>query len=233
MHLVDGARHILVSHEHRDTVTSEWFSPDFWGDKARLVADGGRGGAWFIETPIGEAVLRQYRRGGLAARISQSSYFFTGYEQTRAFAEFRLLQALVQLGLPVPQPLAAMAVRSSLLYYRAWILIRRIPDSVPLPEVDHLDDPELWRRVGAVIRRFHDAGLNHSDLNCDNILVSSEGIYLIDFDKCRLMPKSSASAAWKAGNIDRLKRSVDKRCVTIEDARKAHLWSVLLECYRK
>lgn len=229
---VEGASHILVRRKYHGTVTADWFSPDCWGGKAKPVATGGRGGAWFVETPVGEAVLRQYRRGGLMARVSESSYCFTGYDRTRAFAEFRLLQALSDLGLPVPEPLAALAVRSGLMHYRAWILIRRIPGAVPLPEVSNLDDPALWRQVGAVIRRFHNAGLNHTDLNCDNILVSSEGIHLIDFDKCQMVP-TDASAAWKAANIERLKRSVQKRCATLGETRGTQLWSALLDSYQR
>lgn len=229
---IEGASHILVPRKYHGTVTADWFSPDFWGGKARPVAVGGRGGAWFIDTPIGDAVLRQYRRGGLMARVSESSYWFSGYDRTRAFAEFRLLQALRNLDLPVPEPLAALVVRSGLMHYKAWILVRRIPGALPLPEVSNLDDPGLWRQIGAMIRRFHDAGLNHTDLNCDNILVSSEGTYLIDFDKCRMVP-NDGSAAWKAGNIERLKRSVQKRCVNLGQAEGAQLWSALLDSYQR
>ena len=36
-----------------------WFSPQHWGEAAQPVAEGGRGGAWFIQTGEGDAVLRQ------------------------------------------------------------------------------------------------------------------------------------------------------------------------------
>src|SRR5690554_7228301 len=84
-----------------------------------------------------------------------------------------------------------MVERVGLVRYKAWIILRRLADSQPLPEAENVADPELWFRVGSVVRRFHDAGLNHVDLNCDNILVAPDGVYLIDFDRCDLDRKST------------------------------------------
>lgn len=223
---------MLVSAAYQADISADWFVPGRWGVNAEPVSVGGRGSAWFLHSPLGGAVLRHYRRGGFAARLSKSCYFFTGYDNSRSFAEFRLLQILRSKGLPVPEPMAAMVERVGPLMYQAAIVLRRLVDSQPLPEASSVTDSQLWFQVGRVIRRFHDAGLNHADLNCDNILVSPHGIYLIDFDKCTLNENASSDDRWKSANISRLKRSVDKRCGPRVGKATERLWRSLTEGYR-
>lgn len=229
---VDKKNRILVSPEVVG-LKENWFDPEFWAEKAQAVVTGGRGGAWFVDSPMGNVVLRQYRRGGLASRISSRSYFFSGYSQTRSFTEFRLLRELRLLNLPVPEPVAALAGQNSLFTYQASIIVRRIPNAVPLPEAEALQDKALWCRVGAMVRRFHNAGLYHSDLNCDNILVAGGVLYLIDFDKCQLREAKLGSEAWKGRNLSRLKRSVYKRCRHLSPASIDRLWLALCEGYEQ
>src|SRR5690554_1639504 len=88
-------------------VGRSWFEPGHWGDAARPVGTGGRGGAWFVEGPFGHAVLRKYLRGGLAARISRDLHLWRDPNRSRSFMEFRLLRELRRDGLPVPAPIAA------------------------------------------------------------------------------------------------------------------------------
>ena len=68
----------------------EWFSPAFWGELARPVASGGRGGAWFVDAPFGSSVLRSYLRGGLAAHFSRDRYWWRGANRTRSFLRVML-----------------------------------------------------------------------------------------------------------------------------------------------
>lgn len=215
-------------------VSASWFFPGFWGEQAVPVASGGRGGAWFINTEPPGMVLRHYRRGGMAARLTEKTYLFIGFDQARSLAEFRLLGQLRALGLPVPEAVAAIACKYRLFWYRAAILIKRIPDAVTLPDSERLTDSSLWTTLGQVIRRFHDSGVNHVDLNCDNILVTEEQVYLIDFDRCKLVPESDheAESPWKQHNLERLHRSVIKRCQSLSSAQRDELWQHLLHAYR-
>lgn len=213
-------------------VTEAWLTPEFWGDRARPVASGGRGSAWYLATDRGEMVLRQYLRGGFAARLSRCSYLFTGFRRSRSLAEFRLLQRLDAQGLPVPVPVAALAARNGLFTYRAAILLLRIPGARPLPAVPALDDGQLWRDVGQLLRRFHDHGLDHADLNCDNILLAEGQLWLIDFDRCRLHARHAVDARWKERNLRRLRRSVEKRCQHVPADRREQLWQLLCSAYR-
>lgn len=212
-------------------VTEDWLAPEFWGESARPVDTGGRGGAWFVSAREGEFVLRQYLRGGLVARLSRASYVFTGFNNTRPLREFLLLQQLRALDLPVPEPVAALARRSGLLLWQGAILLRRIPDARPLPASAHLAEDALWFKVGELVRRFHEAGLDHADLNCDNILEAGSELWLIDFDRCSLRPATASAVGWKKSNLRRLRRSVAKRCLGLCSGRQEELWRQLLQGY--
>ena len=143
------------------------FDPDYWQSQGAVVGEAeGRGKALLLETGFAPAVLRRYLRGGWAARASQDRYVFSGYQSSRPVMEFNMLKKLSAAGLPVPEPLAAMCQRQGA-FYTAWLMTRRIMDVIPLADVvcTRWDEPLLWRETGACVRRFHDFGLVHADLN--------------------------------------------------------------------
>jgi len=100
-----------------------------------------------------------------------------------------------------------------------------------VPESPVLDDGDLWRRVGQLVCQFHEAGLDHADLNCDNILEAQGELWLIDFDRCRLRSGSATAARWKQRNLQRLRRSVTRRCTALSPRRQEELWQQLLRGY--
>ena len=222
---------ILVNPAY-EGITEDWFVPHWWKNgKAQSVMEGGRGSAWFVNSSLGDLVLRHYRRGGLVAKLSQDRYVYCGNARARSVREFRVLTMLHKMGLPVPEPIAARVVRHGICY-EADILIRRLSDAVPLPEVHDLINGQLWQSVGETIRRFHDVGLNHVDLNCDNILIGQERVYLIDFDRCFFERQRLAADSWKKRNLARLRRSVEKRLVSVCAETRHHLWCHLEIGYR-
>lgn len=186
------------------------FDAQAWRDASRVTGEApGRGASLFLDAGDGrEWVLRPYRRGGLVARLSATRYLWTGLERTRAFRELRLTAALHECGLPVPTPVAAAVTRHGLTY-EAALITERIAGARAL--ADRLEtrraSEALLEAVGRTIRRFHDAGLDHVDLNARNLLVDAqERIWLIDLDRCRLR----RDGAWKAANLTRLERSLVK-----------------------
>jgi 3-deoxy-D-manno-octulosonic acid kinase len=209
----EGYGAILFDSERARQVEPEWFEPAYWGERARPVSVGGRGGAWFIDASPADSVstgmvLRHYLRGGLAANVSRDGYLWHGADRVRSFAEFRLTRALHARGLPVPRPLAASYRRRGA-SYRAAILVERLEGVHSLAEritVAGADAP--WEETGRLIARFHRAGLDHADLNAHNILfdVTGQG-WMIDFDRCRLRIPDTA---WRERNLARLKRSLLK-----------------------
>ena len=195
----------------------------------RAAAVGGRGTAWIVPgTDGGEWVLRHYRRGGLPARLIEDTYLWTGLEYTRPWREWRFLAELHALGLPVPRPVAARVTRNGL-GYRGDLITRRIPNARSLGELLTLGDAVAipWSAIGACIRRFHEAGVWHADLNAHNILVDGTGgVWLIDFDRGE---RRSGDAAWKQENLARLKRSLHKS--DLAEAVIAQGWAALLDGY--
>ncbi|HET8848678.1 MAG TPA: 3-deoxy-D-manno-octulosonic acid kinase [Marinobacter sp.] len=220
----------LVARSFEAEFSDDWFNPEFWGERAVPVTAGGRGAAWFLRRESGDLVLRHFCRGGIPGRFLRRGYLFAGSDNVRSFAEFRLLEALLDLGLPVPEPVAAGYQRTGLLFYRAAIIIRRIPGARPLSEFCSAEHLDLWASAGACVRRFHDAGVFHADLNLMNILISDR-VYLIDFDRGRLMP-ASRPADWRDGNIQRLERSVNKCLGDLESGLRRQLWGAFLQGYR-
>ena len=193
------------------------FQPGYWSARGGLTAASlGRGAAWFIDTGGERWVLRHYRRGGTVARMLGDWFFWTGEERVRSFREFRLLEGLFGLGLPVPMPLAARYQRSGPLY-RCDLIMCCIADAVPLSTVlagGAIGD-QSWRALGATIARLHHARVDHADLNAHNILVGTGGeISVIDFDRGRLRARSRGSTgarcAWAERNLQRLHRSLEK-----------------------
>ena len=150
--------------------------------------------------PILHAVLRQYRRGGMVAKLSRSHYVWGGAEQTRSWMELRLLQQMYNAGLPVPRPLAAY-YKQSLGFYKAAIITQTIPNSQPLVSVlqQSQSDEKLLNklagRVAKAIASMHDFGVWHADLNAFNIMVDDQmKVWLLDFDKSRYRSKEKRAA---------------------------------------
>tara|TARA_R110000796_G_C14568526_1_gene435564 strand:+ start:22 stop:729 length:708 start_codon:yes stop_codon:yes gene_type:complete len=186
------------------------FTAEYWREQGLIVGEApGRGSSLFLQvTPTEQWVLRPYRRGGMAAKLSEKRYLWTGAERTRAFLELRLTAALFEQGLPVPRPVAGCVTRYGLTYEAALITVR-IAGAKALAEllVNDQADEALLHRVGVMIRRFHQAGLDHVDLNARNILVDPSGApWLIDLDRCRLR----RAGKWRAGNLSRLECSIKK-----------------------
>ena len=224
----DGGAEALVAGPWEGAFEWGWFDPHWWGGKARPVDDGGRGSAWFVDSrpPM---VLRRYQRGGLVARLSRSTYLYLGRERTRSFAEFRLLQHLQARGLPVPAPVAAARWRVGPVGYQAAILVERLDGTRALGSIVGVLDMETWQAVGRTIRAFHEAGVCHADLNCFNILLSDDRIYLIDFDKGQL---KGVGSGWRERNLRRLHRSLAKLTWPEAGPSLEQAWAQLLQGYR-
>lgn len=186
------------------------FKSRVWAQRSAIVGFAeGRGTTFFIQHQGRDFVLRHYQRGGLIAKFSKDQYIWMGLRFSRPWREWDLLEEMQKKGLPVPVP-AAIRVERKGLFYAADIMMHRIPHSRTLVHI--LIGEELtegyWISIGSVIRRFHEEGVYHADLNANNILIDDGGrCYLIDFDKCRIR---KPRLKWQKENLLRLKRSLNK-----------------------
>ena len=169
------------------------------------------------------ALVRHYRRGGLLGRFLGDRYWGAG----RFFEEARITERARALGVATPEVLGVRAEKVGCGWYRGDLATRQISGSRDL--ADYL---AAWRERGIgpagplrgtivrnlaeLLRRMHDAGIVHGDLNVKNLLlrVEPEGgqaiqAFVVDLDKARMLP--SVSARLRAENILRLYRSLEKQ----------------------
>ena len=223
--LYDASR---VSHP-----SASWFDPEHWRARGELegAAQGKRGPASYIRVDGQRCVLRHYRRGGWMARLSADRYPWAGEDATRPFAEWQLTYRLHRAGLPVPAPVAAHYARRGA-SYTGDLITERLPTVGSLYECLRTGALSIvtWVSIGRCVRRFHDLGVCHADLNAQNILLSEEAVYLIDFDRCQLR----GPGLWRDGNLVRLRRSLEKLTWALPAERFGESdWHALLDGYRQ
>jgi 3-deoxy-D-manno-octulosonic acid kinase len=223
---------MLYDASRASNLSSEWFDVPYWRNRGEL--DGGAQGrttAHFIKSAGSRYVLRHYTRGGLMASLRGDRYGWRNEESTRPFAEWLLTYRLHRAGLPVPPPVGARYLRTGSTY-TGDLITERLPTVGSLAECLRTGALSVvtWISIGRCIRRFHDVGLCHADLNAHNVLLSEEDVYLIDFDRSQLR----APGLWRDGNLVRLRRSLDKVTWALPAERFGESdWHGLLDGYRQ
>lgn len=207
----EGKRHILYDASLIEHPRAELFDiaiAQQQADEQSLAT--GRGHAVFFNQHGHDLVLKHYQRGGRIAVLLGDKYIGTRCNKSRSFREWRLLQYMRSLELPVPTPVAASCSRHGMFYHADLITIQ-IKNVITLADrlLETSCDATSWAAIGACIRRFHDADIYHADLNARNILFNADSgdVYLIDFDKGSVRHLGDA---WKASNLARLQRSLLK-----------------------
>ncbi len=209
------------------------FDPSYWQQQQKVTGSAqGRGTTWFVELANIEGALRHYRRGGLFGKVVKDQYWFHSWEQTRSYQEFILLQKLSQANVNVPRPIAARAVKNGP-FYRADLLSEKVPNAKDLVDLlcSQPLNREIYQKIGQMVRRMHNAGVNHTDLNIHNILLDeNEKVWIIDFDKCGF---ASLGGEWAEQNLARLKRSFLKEQPKFPTHWSLECWQWLLEGYQQ
>ena len=160
----------------------------FWAPIEPLAAVKGRGGVGRLTLGGVTCVVRPYRRGGALGAILRDRYARPG----RARKELEVLAALREEGVPVVQPVAALARRTGA-FWRLRLCTEWLPDALGLPAF-LAAHPEQRRfvaaAVGAVLHLAFAAGLHHRDLHADNVLCCARGdrvrVVLVDLDRATL-----------------------------------------------
>lgn len=198
-YLCESGKKALLRADCTDTVASALLT----GEGAVADSRAGRAPVYRFAFERGEGIVRDFRRGGLLARVNRDLYL-----SNRPLAELRIVDFLWRQGFTVPEPLG-------ICWWRRRGLLRGRIATKALDAI-HLQDyvktgtpsPELLRRVGETIRTMHRLGVRHGDLQVRNILLTADAPYIIDFDKARGMKRLSSRDC--AANLYRLRRSFDK-----------------------
>ncbi len=166
----------------------------------------------------GERLLvRRFTHGGLARWLTGRRYL----RAERPFEELALAEALRARGVATPEVVAARARPLFPFGWRLDLVTRRVPGAVDLGEVlararrGAVPPADLRRALiaaGSAVRALHAAGLEHADLNANNLLVPVAGqggpAWILDLDRSRLRPELSTPA--RRANLARLLRHVER-----------------------
>jgi 3-deoxy-D-manno-octulosonic acid kinase len=130
-------------------------------------------------------IIKEYFRGGWLRHLNKKYYLRLG--KTRSQLEFEALQLAREAGVNCPEPLAF--VFCGKLFYRNWLLLRKINNSQTLSEIA-ITDPkraqEIMPKLVIELQKLIDAKILHVDLHPGNVLLDEQNsVYLIDFDKAR------------------------------------------------
>lgn len=182
------------------------------GAQGDRVAFAGRGEAYGVRLGGVPAVVRHARRGGyVIAPLLGDRFLGT----PRFFRELRWSQRLSDAGILTPRMLAGAWHRSGPVH-RADVATERL-DGADLATLFFAASPPqgedrraILVAVAQAVRRLHDAGIVHPDLQLRNVLVvpgaDGPAAALLDVDSCR----ASRGAAAARGNLRRFFRSWEK-----------------------
>jgi len=170
------------------------------------VLSGGRGPAYVIRSGVGAWVVRHGFRGGAVASLLGDRYLRLG--APRPFHEARMSVEARRRGVPTPRVVAA-AIYPSGIFYRGDVVTDLVPRARSLGSLlfgpERSQDPalrdELIQAAAAMPLRLARWGVEHRDLNVDNLLRPGEDsggeggwppgeLVVLDLDRCRLRRQS-------------------------------------------
>lgn len=171
----------------------------------------GRGATYGVTLGPVPAVVRHARHGGFLAPLLGD--LFVG--EPRFHREAALSRRLADSGVRTPAVLAGVCYRTGPLH-RADVATSQV-EGVDLVELFYGDAPPngptrtaVLEALGVLVRRLHDAGFVHPDLQLKNLLVRRPAgpapePWLLDVDTCRAIRGNGH--ADRARNLDRFYRS--------------------------
>ena len=174
---------------------------------------GGRGGIETLQLAGIPVVAKRPVHGGLFGRMMGGLYVGAG----RLLVQARCAQRLRRGDVPTPEVLAIGWRRVFGPLQAHGIVTRAIPRGVTLYEAIRTSRPgmrrrAILRRCAELVRRMHDVGFLHADLNVTNLMLEEkEGeprMQIIDLDRGRF--ENRVGPIGRTRNLARLMRSYEK-----------------------
>lgn len=184
-----------------------------WMRRLAEGASGGAGrGATAVLRPDGRPPLRlkQMRRGGWIAPLWRERYPGRG----RPLANFTVPRQAAGRGAPTPVAVGLLTLSGPPGLYRAWLALEEVEpaeDLMQLLREGRPPDASGWRALVGAVRRLHDLGVEHPDLNLGNLLLQRRPEeaplgWVLDLDRARLHDEALGPAARERA-LRRLERS--------------------------
>jgi 3-deoxy-D-manno-octulosonic acid kinase len=149
----------------------------------------GRGTTARVELPSGRvARIKALRRGGWTAALWRDRFVGT----RRALDNLRLAAEAGRRGVATPAPLALLLARGRTGLVRAWIAVDEIEGARDLRAcvaTEGTPRTVAFEAAARLVRRMHDRGVEHRDLNLGNLLIRADrepAAYVVDLDRGRL-----------------------------------------------
>jgi len=211
----DRARFVADVELEHELKRADLDRPAGWESRLRKpTAAPGRGATSLLSLGSGRVLrLKRLRRGGWTAPLFRDHFL----GESRMLDNLRVSIEAGRRGVATPPVVALLMVRSAGGLVRAWLAIEELVDAVDLQSCFHSDQPPTHSELDAalaLVRRMHDRGLEHRDLNLGNILIRRKRApeaFVIDLDRARLhvgplgfRPRQRA--------LRRLERSYVKSC---------------------
>jgi tRNA A-37 threonylcarbamoyl transferase component Bud32 len=169
----------------------------------------GRGTAYAVRLPESDipVVVRHNHRGGLLRAIKGDRFL----APTRAPHELDVSLRLRREGVRTPEVLAYALYPPGSVIQRSDVITREVPGGRDLAAVmmkgDRADRDAALAATVDLLAALSRAGARHHDLNARNVLLASEGAYVLDVDRVEL---GGTSAETLERNVARLTRSLEK-----------------------
>lgn len=176
----------------------------------------GRGAtACFEADRLGVLRLKQLRRSGWLAPLWCERFLGT----RRLLRNLSDAREAIRRGVATPEVRALWLRPGPPGFWRGWLAVEEVPDARDLAVALTAADPpsaETLTMAAVAVRRMHDAGVEHRDLNLGNLLVREHGprspqAWVLDLDRARLHGAPLGLAARSRG-LRRLVRSTIKVC---------------------
>jgi len=165
-------------------------------------------------------LVRRFSHGGLLRWLTGKRFL----DAERPFRELILSDSLLRVGIRTPRVLAARA-RSIGLGWQLEVLTRRVENALDLGYVLGLARKgelapgvraSILKSLGDLVRRLHQHGCLHADLQPNNVLVNSEALeggtpelWLLDLDRSYFVDHLADGE--RRANLRRLYRHVARR----------------------
>ncbi len=174
-----------------DSASAEAIAAAFATGTFSVIVESPHRRALRVATPERSILVKHFRVGTGRHRGRERAKARIG--RAPADREWRALDALHRLGLPVPEPLAlGRDPHGDRLLAMEWV------DGVPLLTALRAAAPrarrELLVTLGGELARLHEAGWAHSDLHPGNVLVRGGRIVLLDWQRARPRAREAARA---------------------------------------